>query len=118
MYGQMKINQDKVPINLDDAVATLREGMSPEDIAEFKSATFSPQQLHFGLGMMLRNEWSLWEKETILVRWFKEKYGVDHADDVSGLILDCLYQDVLGKPRRDEKLAKQYIAHWKKQKNK
>jgi hypothetical protein len=114
----MKINQDKVPINLDDAVKTLHEGMSPEDVAEFKSKSFSPQQLHFGLGMLLRNEWSLWEKETILVKWFKENYGVDHADDISGLILDCLYRDIIDKPRRAEALAKQYIAHWKKQKEK
>lgn len=114
----MKINQDKVPVNLDDAVATLKEGMSTEDFAEFKKETFVPTQLHFSLGMVLRNEWSLWEKDTILVKWFKDNYGVDHADDISGLVLDCLHRDVIGKPRRADVLAKQFIAHWKKEKGK
>jgi uncharacterized protein DUF6794 len=118
MYGRMKINQDKVPINLDDAVNTLKEGMDKDDIAEFKKETFHVGQLHFTLGMALRNEWSLWEKDTILVQWFKKEFGVDFGDDITGIILDCLYQDIIGKPRRAKELADRYIAHWKKQKDK
>lgn len=110
----MKINPDYVPYNLDDAVKTLKEGLTPDDIKEIKKETFDAAKVHFTVGMMLRNEWSLWEKDTILVKWFKKNYGIDHADDLSGLIIDCLVQDVQGKPRRDKELAKRYIDHWKK----
>lgn len=109
----MKINPDKVPINLEDAVATLKEGLTADDIKEIKKDTFDAAKVHFTVGMMLRNEWSLWEKDTILVRWFKDNFGIDHADDLSGLILDCLVRDVQGLPRREKELAKRYINHWK-----
>lgn len=111
----MILNQDKVPSTLDDAVATLREGLDEADVAELHKATFDPAQLHFSLGMLVRNEWSLWDKETILVQWFKKTYDIEHPDDISGMILDCLHRDVIGKPRRAAELAKRYINHWKKQ---
>lgn len=110
----MTLNEDKVPINLEDALTLLKEGLSKEDIKFIKEPKFEPAQLHFSVGMALRNAWSLWEKDTILVQWFKQKYGIEHADDISGLILDCLHKDIVGQPRRDEALAKKYIAHWKK----
>jgi hypothetical protein len=110
----MKLNPDKVPINLEDALNTLKEGLTEDDILEIKNPMFDAARVHFTIGMMLRNEWSLWEKDTILVRWFIENYGIDHADDISGLILDCLTRDIQGLKRRDKELAKRYIDHWKK----
>jgi hypothetical protein len=109
----MKINPDMVPINLEEAVKTLKEGLTPADFEEIKKDDFDAAKVHFTVGMMLRNEWSLWDKDSIMVRWFKENYGIEHADDVSGLILDCLVRDVQGLPRRDKELAKRYINHWK-----
>lgn len=109
----MKLNPDMVPINLEEAIKTLTEGLTPEDIAEIKRPNFVPSQVHMTVGIMLRNEWSLWDKDSILMRWFKKNYGIDHADDVSGLILDTFCRDIRGEPRRDKELAKRYIAHWK-----
>lgn len=111
----MTINQDKVPVNLEEALVILKEGLSTEDLAEFKRATFTPSQLHFSIGMMLRNLWTLWDKDSRLVLWFRHRYGIEHADDISGLVLECLYSDMTGKPRRDDFLAKMYLDHWKKQ---
>jgi hypothetical protein len=111
----MILNPDKVPINLEDALDILKAGLSTADITEIKHPEFDAIRMHHGLGMTLRNEWSLWDKETILVRWFKTTYGVDHADDISGLILDCFCMDIKGKPRRDKQMAKKFIDHWKKQ---
>lgn len=112
----MTLDQDKVPINLEDALAIIKGGMTPADMDETRKTTFTPAQLHFSVGRLIRNDWSLWDKETILVKWFKQRYGIDHADDISGLILDCLHKDMTGEPRRDELLAKKYLDHWKKQK--
>ena len=80
----MNLNQDRVPINLEEALTLLKEALTNAEKAETKK-TFATQ-LHFSLGMYLRNEWSLWDKDSILMRWFKKNYGIDHPDDVSGLI--------------------------------
>lgn len=111
----MNLNQDKVPINLEEAVTILKEGLTAEDTAEIKKPKFNAAQVHFSVGRMLRNEWTLWDKETILVKWFERNYGLTHADDVSGLILDCLVRDIRGEPRQDKELANKFIEHWKKQ---
>ena len=108
----MNLNQDRVPINLEEALTLLKEALTPQEKEEVKNMLST--QLHFSLGMHLRNEWSLWDDKSILVTWFKQTYGVDHADDVSGIIMECLINDLTGKPRRDKILAKQFIDHWKK----
>ena len=113
----MKLNPDMVPINLEEALKTLKEGLTTDDLIEIKKPEFDGARVHFTVGMMLRNEWSPWDKDSILVRWFKENYGIDFADDVSGLILDCLVRDIQGLPRRDKELAKRYIQHWKDMQN-
>lgn len=112
----MNLNQDKVPTNLDDALAIIKEGLSAEDTLTIKTPKFSPAMAHFTVGMMLRNEWSLWDENTVLVQWFKQTYGIQHADDISGIIIDCLEKDIKGLPRRDKELAKEYLDHWKKYK--
>jgi len=109
----MKLNQDKVPSNLDEALVILKEGLTSIDIAVITEPTFDSAMAHFTVGMMIRNEWSMWNEKTILVGWFKENYGIEHADDVSGLILDCLCRDIRGEPRKDKELAKKFIDYWK-----
>lgn len=91
----------------------LKEALSPQEKIETQKMLSS--QLHFSLGMYLRNEWGLWDKDSIINMWFRKTYGVDHADDVSGIIVECLINDLTGKPRRDKILAKQFVEHWKKE---
>lgn len=110
----MNLNQDKVPTTLEEALDLLKQAMSPEEAAKVK--VMKPAELHFSLGMFLRNEWSLWQEGNILNVWFLKTYGVKHPDDISGIILECLINDMNGVPRRDKILAKQFIDHWKKQK--
>jgi len=109
----MNLNQDKVPVNLEEALVLLKEALSDAEKEEIKKMLST--QLHFSLGMYLRNEWSLWDKDSILCMWFLTTYGVNHADDVSGIILECLINDLNGEPRRDKILAEKFIRHWKKQ---
>ncbi len=111
----MKLNPDMVPINLEEALKTLKEGLTPDDTKQILAEDFDAANVHFTVGLMLRNEWSLWDRESILVRWFKENYGIEQSDDISGLILDCLVRDVQNTPRKDKEFAKKCIDHWKKQ---
>lgn len=109
----MNLDQDRVPTNLDEAVELLIESLTPSEIKAIKDPKFCNQGFHFTLGMGLRNQWSMWHKDTILVQWFYKTYGIDHADDISSIILDCCFRDIRGETRRDKKLAKHYIERWK-----
>jgi hypothetical protein len=104
----MKFNEDRVPATLDEAVALFIEGLSIEDVADITNPKTDAIHAHFTWGMMLRNEWELWNKENRIVMWFKENYGLDHADDISGLILDCVWKDVNVQPRNMAALIKKY----------
>jgi hypothetical protein len=108
----MTLNQDKVPSNLEEAVQLIKDGLSVEDIQEIQWSPNVACRVHLTVGMFIRNEWSLWEKDTVLVKWFKNTYGIDHADDVSGIILDCACRDIQKLPRRDKELAERYRIHW------
>lgn len=109
------IDEDSVPSNLEECLDCIKSNLTEEDKIEIKSKGCSSTMAHFGAGMYLRNEWSLWESESRLVKWFKAHYGVEHADDISGIIMECLWNDVRGEPRRDKILAEQYLKHWQQQ---
>ena len=101
---------DKVPMNLDEAVESIKSEMPPDFIEFVKKSNSSG--VHFGLGMQIRNDWSLWDLENPLVKWFDKEYGITHADDISGLILDCVWQDIKGLPRRDREQADKTKKYW------
>lgn len=107
----MKLNLDKVPSNLDDAVKMLKEAIQNSEEKEQLKDTAG---LHFGLGMYLRNNWSLWQRDTVLVQWFKNNLGIAHADDISGTILEALAANLRGVPFDAKKHVQKYIEHWKK----
>ena len=111
----MIIPLDVVPTNLEEAVKVLKDNLTMEDIEEIRRPTSVSTQCHFSGCMAIRNEWSLWDETTILVRWFQGRYGLTHADDISGIILECLWNDIRGEPRRDKILAEQFKKHWEKQ---
>jgi hypothetical protein len=106
----MKINLDVVPKNLNEAVNLLRSSI--ESVAEEESLK-DTDGLHFGLGMYLRNNWSLWERDTVLVQWFKNNLGIAHADDISGTILEAFAANLRGEEFDATAHVKRYIEHWK-----
>ncbi len=107
----MKINMDRVPRNLDEAVQMLKDSIQNAEETEQLKDTAG---LHFGLGMYLRNNWSLWERETILVQWFKNNLGIAHADDISGTILEALAASLKGEEFNAKEHVQRYIEHWKR----
>lgn len=112
----MNLNPDKVPTNLEEAVTLLQEAFDDKEKSVMKLMTST--KLHLSVGQYIRNEWSLWNTDNILTRWFVKEYGVSHADDVSAIILECLVADLKGVPRRDKELAKEFIEHWEAHKKK
>lgn len=108
---EILMNEDKVPSNLDEAVNIIKEALSPEAI-EFVKTSVSTS-VHFDFGRYIRNNWSLWEKESVLVKWFEKEYGITHADDISGIILECVWDDVKGNPRKDREKAEEFKEYWR-----
>jgi hypothetical protein len=71
--------------------------------------------LHFTVGMGIRNEWGLWDQTAPLNRWFRENLKLGHADDMSGIILTSLGRRLRGEPLNLEEQVKIYQKHWHQQ---
>ena len=70
-------------------------------------------QYHMGLGMWMRNNWGLWGGSR-LAAWFNAQ-GINHPDDMSGIILDSFWRYLNGKPIKLDEQVKYYQGYWKKQ---
>lgn len=80
-----------IPVDLDDCHKQLDKILLPRqkrEIDETKSA-FGMNYYHHGWGTWIRNNWGLW-RDSRLSKYFKEK-GIDHPDDMSGIILNSYY---------------------------
>ena len=63
------------------------------------------------LGMLLRNNCSLWKNDIPLVKWFNER-GITHADDMSPIILTSIWRRVRGADLDLEGQIKSYQDYW------
>lgn len=80
---------------------------------------------HHGAGQFIRNSWFLWwyptdkfeewpKEQPLLNKWF-ESIGIVHADDMSSILLTCLYRKLHDLPFGIEEQVNQYKRHWKEQ---
>jgi len=104
------ISLDKVPSNLEQALEIL-EGMDKKD-KDYIAKKGSPS-VHHGFGTWIRNNWSLWEKDTPIVIWFN-KQGIRHADDMSGIILEAFERKLKNEPFDLQAKIKYYRDYWVK----
>lgn len=105
--------------------------MSAEDVAVIRAAKqkiikctindeeeteipFTSASVHFSAGMFVRNSWSLWAPDSPLKRDAVERYGIAHADDISGLIFDWVFAEVRGETFDPKKTCDRYHEHWRK----
>ena len=102
--------KDKIPETLEEAVLMLVANnksqikkLRKEDMAKY----------HFSTGMNIRNAWGLWKEDSTLHIHFKEKYGLWHADDMSGLIFHCFHKAINKEAWEAEKQAAYYHEYWK-----
>lgn len=106
----MNLDLDKVPTTLDEAVEMLYASLEEEDKNFIKNE--SPDSIHHGAGRWLRNNWSLWQRETPLVQWFIKNLGIGHADDLSGTIHAALWAKVKGEKFDAIAHVEHYKKHW------
>lgn len=83
--------------DLNDLVCFIIDRMSIEDIEWIKSFEILDEkdylgQTHDNLGRNIRNNCKLWEPDSHLSQFFKQKYDLNHPDDMSGIILLKLFK--------------------------
>lgn len=110
----VNLNKDVVPKNLEEAVNLLFHGLNVQELEWLATAKDPDVQMHHAYGRWLRNNWSLWVKETPIVLWFRENLKLGHADDISGIILEALVAKVMDIPYDAVNRAKTFHEHWKK----
>ena len=73
-------------------------------------------EIHDTYGRHLRNELKLWDKSSKIVRWFKKTYDIDHADDISSLIIVGMIfrNNVSNREAAIRESVFNFKAHWEK----
>jgi hypothetical protein len=69
--------------------------------------------LHHNYGRKIRNDYGLWNEESKLVDHMKRRFGIDHPDDISAVLLMCTWQILNKKPITPQKFALRFIEYWK-----
>lgn len=89
------VENKKVPSTIADAVNRLLSDLTIDDKHRIKNSSEDDLiNFHFDLGLSIRNDFGLWEKESKLLENCKELSGDPflHVDDASGIILKALWE--------------------------
>jgi len=108
----MKINQDIVPSTIERAVDHIVESLSDEEKQAIFEEPTTSWACHHTIGRYIRNEWSLWEPDSPLKRNAVETYGIAHADDISGLIIEWVFAKIKRREFDPIKHVQIYHEHW------
>lgn len=113
------VDPDTVPSTLAECLDNVRKNFDEEDIKElqeYKKNPFIKEKI--GAAIFLKSVWSLTDDESLLVKWFKEEYDLDNADDISALVLHCLYREARGNPTETRETAATLLKNRNKRKRK
>lgn len=99
--------------NLFSLLDDIEKQLSPEDrvtVSKVDTAT-----LHHSIGHFIRNEYGLWDKNSVLHKHFREVWMIGHPDDMSGVILDSLQARLNNRPLNVGDyyfITQKYRRHW------
>jgi hypothetical protein len=102
-----------IPKNLEDCFLEIDKMLNDSLKTEFKKISEDDftGKTHFGLGIWMRNNWSLWGSSR-LSRYFNEK-EIYHPDDMSGIILTSYHRKLTNKNIDLENQINYYKTYWK-----
>ncbi|QIE58693.1 hypothetical protein G5B37_03685 [Rasiella rasia] len=108
-----KFIEKYIPTDLNDAIAFFECKWSEENLNEFKNKEEqkATSELHFGTGRSLRNNWKLWAGTSELSKFFRD-LGINHPDDMSGIILTSLHRKLNGIEIKLDNQIKYYKDYW------
>jgi hypothetical protein len=100
-FKKKKVSRVKT---FDDAVNFL--------IKNFNNKNFNNPYWHHNDGRDLRNDLNLWSNESPIVVFMKNNYGITHADDISGLILNAAIAKLSDAEFDLKEQSKYYLDYW------
>lgn len=106
---------DVVPATATEALTMFIEALENDekdalrDVDDDQTAIF-----HDTMGKEIRNEWSMYEKDTRLYHSFKA-IGITHPDDMSGIIIQSAHRQLNNKPIKLKEQVSKYQVYWKKE---
>lgn len=85
------LNGHYIPKNIEECFIELNKILKPETVDGIKKLKSRDEtsNYHMGLGLWLRNNWGLWGGSRLQV--YLTNKGLNHPDDMSGLILEYYY---------------------------
>lgn len=101
------------PSTLQEAIDLASGLQTKKCLEDLKRTKENDALLHHGLGRCLRNEWKLWEPDSVLPKYFKNKLGIIHADDMSGLIIKGMLAKIRNEKFDIDVEVEEYKEHWK-----
>jgi hypothetical protein len=104
-----------IPADLEDCFVQLERLLPKDVIREMRDAKEEGMVgYHHGLGTGLRNDWGLW-RGSRLSAYFNE-LGIQHPDDMSGIILTSFWRHLHGVPLDVESQVAAYQVYWRRAK--
>jgi len=103
-FRPIKTNRDKLPETFDEAVEYIVQRTTSKDLAD--------PRFHFTGGMAMRNGLRLWELDNPLVKDMHKRFGLIHADDLSGLLTEAATAKLEGKSYDPNPTVERYKKHW------
>lgn len=104
--------EDYMPTTLEGAIHTIVDNLTEEERDFIKKNGTGCAHMTFGMAM--RNGWGLWHGSQ-LAKHFGARFGLGHADDMSGLILSGVEAAVNGGQFDPDADASGYKEYWAKQ---
>lgn len=101
----------KIPVTLDECYTAL-DTIFTNDLKEWVICLPASEfgvKMHFGLGLHIRNNWNLWKGGELSS--FLASKGIDHPDNMSGIILYLYHRKLRGKQYDIDK----FLEYQKKQ---
>lgn len=107
-----KLSKKSIPTNLEQCFEQIDLMLSDQEIEQIKAGTEDDMsRYHFKLGMWIRNEFALW-RGPLIGSWFRER-GVDHPDNMSGIILEAYWRHLNNVPIDVDDLIRKSHEYYK-----
>jgi hypothetical protein len=106
-----------IPKDLEDCLRVLEQQVHSEDIQKIRDDSITVVDMHMGLGLRIRNEWLITRDDrgqgsrSRLAVYFRA-LGIDHPDDMSGIILESFVRHVKKKPIQLDEQVAYYKNYW------
>lgn len=112
----MKEISDPIPTDLNECFVAIDKIMSRSEKTESEWFKTNEEKnvvatVHHSFGRHLRNEWSLWNKESALHKYFSNM-GLWHADDISSVIITSYHRYINGKELDLKNQIDGYLKYW------